>query len=206
MPAGDPVLGSSRGDRQLLGNDLKDSNASSACPRLSDHPRTGAPRQGVTDVPTHEGPITWDICPEPKHPRSPSVKCFRLRGLCFVCTRPALPPNGSLYHLGVKPFGCRLSDGEDERTPGRSLRSPPVAREACLSRGLPRRAAGARRTPQTLLLRLPRDAKAGPPAGDAPRKLERIPASAKATGACDSILVMPTISRFLGLDMLANAT
>ncbi len=28
MPAGEPVLGSSGGDRQLLGNDLKDSNAS----------------------------------------------------------------------------------------------------------------------------------------------------------------------------------
>ena len=29
MPAGDPVLGNSRGDRQLLRNDVKDSNASS---------------------------------------------------------------------------------------------------------------------------------------------------------------------------------
>jgi hypothetical protein len=26
------------------------------------------PQRGVTYVPRHEGPITWDICPEPRHP------------------------------------------------------------------------------------------------------------------------------------------
>ena len=42
MPAGEPVLGSSSGNRQLLGDDLKNSDASyGTCPRLSAHPRTG---------------------------------------------------------------------------------------------------------------------------------------------------------------------
>ena len=46
MPAGDPVLGSSRGDRQLLRNDLKDSNASSGHARDSSaHPRTSRARR-----------------------------------------------------------------------------------------------------------------------------------------------------------------
>ena len=89
MPAGEPVLGSSSGDRQLLGNDLKDSNASMRhardCQPTPGQARTGDRRSdtrsarasaanaglGVTYVPTHERPITWDICPDPRHPRSP---------------------------------------------------------------------------------------------------------------------------------------
>jgi hypothetical protein len=103
MPAGDPVLGGSCGNGQLLGNDLKDSNASSGHARdCSPTPGQAAPgdrrcgtrsarasattagtpssasRQGVTDVPTHEGPITWDICPEPRHPRSPLRKSLQI--------------------------------------------------------------------------------------------------------------------------------
>jgi len=42
MPAGDPVLGSSRSDRQLLRNDLKNSNASSG------HARDCSPTPGQT--------------------------------------------------------------------------------------------------------------------------------------------------------------
>ena len=46
MPAGDPVLGSSRGDRQLLGNDLEDSNTSSGHARdCQPHPRTSRARR-----------------------------------------------------------------------------------------------------------------------------------------------------------------
>ena len=83
MPAGEPVLGSSRGDRQLLGNDLKNSNASKRHARDSQPtPGQGAPgdrrsgvalrappprrppqpqhhpNPGVTHVPSHERPIT----------------------------------------------------------------------------------------------------------------------------------------------------
>jgi len=87
MPAGEPVLGSSRGDRQLLRHDLKNSNASSGhardCQPTPGQARTGDRRSGtrsartsattaglgVTYVPRHEGHITWDICREPRHLR-----------------------------------------------------------------------------------------------------------------------------------------
>src|SRR5207237_2058558 len=100
MPAGEPVLGSSRGDRQLLGNNLKNSNASKRhahdCQPTPGQARTGDRRSGTrparasatnaglaaTYVPTHEGPITWDICPEPTHPRSPLVMS---RDMCLTC-------------------------------------------------------------------------------------------------------------------------
>jgi hypothetical protein len=76
MPAGEPVLGSSRGDRQLLRHDLKNSNASSGhardCQPTPGQARTGDRRSGtrsarasattaglgVTYVPRHEGHIT----------------------------------------------------------------------------------------------------------------------------------------------------
>jgi hypothetical protein len=92
MPAGKPVLGSSSGDRQLLGNDLKDSNASLRhardCQPTPGQERTGDRRSGTrsarasatnaglgeTYVPTHEGRITWDICREPRHP---PLRCLR---------------------------------------------------------------------------------------------------------------------------------
>ena len=91
MPAGEPVLGSGLGDRQLLGDDLEDSNASTRHPRTVRPPpddpapaiaaaaspyglglrddRRNPLTLGVTYVPTHQGPITWDICPEPRHPQ-----------------------------------------------------------------------------------------------------------------------------------------
>ena len=86
MPAGEPVLGSSRGDRQLLRHDLKDSNASSGhardrqptpgrrapgdrrCGTRSARASATTAGLGVTYVPRHEGRITWDICREPRHP------------------------------------------------------------------------------------------------------------------------------------------
>jgi hypothetical protein len=86
MPAGEPVLGSSSGDRQLLGNDLKNSNASMRhardCRPTPGQARTDARRSDTrsarasatnasldaTYVPTHERPNTCDICPEPRHP------------------------------------------------------------------------------------------------------------------------------------------
>ncbi len=44
MPAGDPVLGGSRSDRQLLGNDLKNSDMSSGhAPDCSPTPGRTAP-------------------------------------------------------------------------------------------------------------------------------------------------------------------
>ena len=93
MPAGDPELGRSRGDRQLLGNDLKNSNTRSGhardCPptpgqaapgdrryglalrapppRRPPQPQAPTHPPGVTYVPTHEGHITWDIRREPRH-------------------------------------------------------------------------------------------------------------------------------------------
>jgi hypothetical protein len=86
VPTGDPVLGCSIGDRQLLGHHLEDSNASSGHARdCSPTPERRAPSDrrsgtrsartsattaglGVIYVPTHERPITWDICREPRHP------------------------------------------------------------------------------------------------------------------------------------------
>ena len=86
MPAGEPALGSSSSNRRLLGNDLKDSDASSGhardCQPTPGQARTGDRRSGprfarasatnaglgATHVPTHERPITWDICREPRHP------------------------------------------------------------------------------------------------------------------------------------------
>jgi hypothetical protein len=35
--------------------------------RLRDGYRDPKPEPGVTYVPTHERPITWDTCPEPRH-------------------------------------------------------------------------------------------------------------------------------------------
>ena len=76
MPAREPVLGSSSGDRQLPGNDLNDSNASRRhardCQPTPGQARTGDRRSGtrsarasapnaglaVTHVPTHQRPIT----------------------------------------------------------------------------------------------------------------------------------------------------
>src|ERR1700677_5029483 len=118
MPTGDPVLGSSRGDRQLLRNDLKDSNASSGhardCRPTAGQAAPGDRRCGTrsarasattagtsartepgeTYVPTHEGRITWDICPDPRHPRSPSVQsakwliCRDLRSSILLPNEP----------------------------------------------------------------------------------------------------------------------
>ena len=87
MPTGDPVLGSSRGHRQLLGDDLKNSDTSlghagDCSPAPGRRARRSPLRRrptgsacattaglGVTYVPTHERPITWDICPEPRQER-----------------------------------------------------------------------------------------------------------------------------------------
>src|SRR4051794_8678329 len=90
VPAGDPILGGSRADRQLLGRDLKNGDASSGhasdCsptpgrrarrallrvairalpPRRP--PNLTRPWPGVTYVARHQGPITWDISPEARH-------------------------------------------------------------------------------------------------------------------------------------------
>jgi hypothetical protein len=83
VPVGEPILGSSS-DGQLVGNDLENSNTGSRHARKG-HPRLGGtpaaahsgsalraspPRLAaalVTYVPTHERPITWDICSEPTH-------------------------------------------------------------------------------------------------------------------------------------------
>src|SRR5436305_14804770 len=101
MPAGEPVLGSSRGDRQLLGNDLKTRNASNRhardCQPTPGQAAPGDRRSGTrsarasatnaglaaTYVPTHEGPITWDICREPRHPPSSIGKAAVNQRLCL---------------------------------------------------------------------------------------------------------------------------
>src|SRR4051794_15352067 len=88
MPAGDPVRGGSRGDRQLVGNDLKDSDTSTGHARASNPPGRRARRSplrhslrsrlrddrrnlnptrpGVTYVPRHEGriPETYVLNPD----------------------------------------------------------------------------------------------------------------------------------------------
>ena len=92
MPTGVPVLGSGLSNGGLFGNDLENSDASTghardcqttpgqarpaiaaAAPpsglRLRNDRRSLASTEpGVTYVPTHERPITWDLCPEPRHP------------------------------------------------------------------------------------------------------------------------------------------
>ena len=92
MPAGEPVLGGGSGHGQLLGNDLENSDTGSGhardCSPTPGQRTPGDRRSGarsaracattagtstqttpdVTYVPTHEGRITWDICPEPRHP------------------------------------------------------------------------------------------------------------------------------------------
>ena len=104
MPAGEPVLGSGSSNGQLVGDDLENSNAGSG------HPRQGGPAPDaarrsplrpalrarastatagkdlnpsladVTHVPRHERPITWDICPEPRHRRSRLLACLLQQG------------------------------------------------------------------------------------------------------------------------------
>ena len=132
MPAGEPVLGSSRGDRQLLGHDLENSNTRSGhardCPptpgqatpgdrrcgvalrapppRRPPQPQAPTPPPGETYVPTHEGPITWDICREPTHPRSPSRKpCSCYRVLRSRQIRGGTTSATSLAS-GTRPRGC----------------------------------------------------------------------------------------------------
>ena len=114
MPAGEPVLGSSSGNRQLLGNNLKDSNASMRhardCQATPGQARTGDRRSGTrsarasatnaglgeTHVPTHEGPITWDICRELRHRRRGGDSNPRWTESPYRFSRPAhstaLPP------------------------------------------------------------------------------------------------------------------
>ena len=61
---------------------------------------------GVTYVPTHEGPITWDICREPTHPRSPSRKpCSCYRVLRSRQIRGGTTSATSLAS-GTRPRGC----------------------------------------------------------------------------------------------------
>ena len=91
MPAGVPVLGSGLSNGGLFGNDLENSDASTGHARDCQttpgqaRPPIAAPASpsgrrlrndrrclartepGVTDVPRHQRPITWDICPEPRH-------------------------------------------------------------------------------------------------------------------------------------------
>src|SRR3954449_1403002 len=89
MPAREPVLGSSVGDRRLVGNNLQDSDVSTGHARHANPPtgwrrsrsgialRAPPPRrpapatsesgQGVTYVPTHERPITCDISRDAGH-------------------------------------------------------------------------------------------------------------------------------------------
>ncbi len=102
MPAGDPVLGRSRGHRQLLGHDLKNGDASSGHARdCSPTPgrhapgdRRSGPRSarasattaglGVTYAPRHQGHITWDICPEARHPGGLGVICREISSMSQV--------------------------------------------------------------------------------------------------------------------------
>jgi len=106
MPAGDPVLGCSRGNRQLLGHDLKNGDASSGHARdCSPTPgrrapgdRHSGPRSArasattaglrVTYVPRHQGHITWDIRREPRHPLSAVKPSVRLHKPC-PCSNPS---------------------------------------------------------------------------------------------------------------------
>ena len=76
MPAGDPVLGSGSGDRQLLGNDLEDSNTRSGhardCPPTPGQAAPGDRRCGTrsartstTTAGTLLNPATGcDLCPD----------------------------------------------------------------------------------------------------------------------------------------------
>ena len=73
MPAGEPVLGSSRGDRQLLGNDLKNSNTSTRhardCQPTPGQARAGDRRSGTRPplAPPRRppaAPTRCDLCPD----------------------------------------------------------------------------------------------------------------------------------------------
>jgi hypothetical protein len=99
---------------------LKDSNASMGhardCQPTPGQARTGDRRSGtrsarasatnaglgVTYVPTHERPITWDICPEPRHPRSPlsGLPCSCSRSADFGVRRHVRPPRRSSTPVG----------------------------------------------------------------------------------------------------------
>ena len=71
MPAGEPVLGSSRGDRQLLGNDLKNSNTSSGhardCPPTPGQARPAIAAPALAPLAPPRRPperARCDLCPE----------------------------------------------------------------------------------------------------------------------------------------------
>jgi hypothetical protein len=166
MPAGEPVLGSGSGHRPLPGRDLENSDASTRHPRTVSPPpddargdrrcglalRAPPPRRpprhqlqpdpGVTYVPTHEGRITWDICPEPRHL---PLRCVMSRDMCLGClgtwvsalgARPAAGPSVLVAPLA----GVRLQDLEmrvDELEPlilrkrSRPRTSRPSSSRAC---------------------------------------------------------------------------
>ena len=84
MPAGEPVLGSSSGDRQLLGNDLKDSNASMRhardCQPTPGQARTGDRRSGTRSA------------------RASATTAGTLLNPATGCDR--CPDSSATYHLG----------------------------------------------------------------------------------------------------------
>ena len=80
MPAGEPVLGSSRGHRQLLGHDLKNSNASSG------HARDCSPTPGRR---ARRSPL------RPRPPARASATTAGNLWRCDLC-----PETSGTYHLG----------------------------------------------------------------------------------------------------------
>ena len=175
MAARDPVLGSSRGDRQLLRNDLKDSNASSGHAR-DRSPTPGqaapgdrrcstrsarasattaatppsAPRQGVTHVPTHERPITWDISPNPDTSSGIRSGCkshnFRSPEHGIHSASPPLQMSGSCGTArccAQRADNCvppRVPRGHAQRTEPRIQRATAGIAERLVQRGATRRA------------------------------------------------------------------
>jgi hypothetical protein len=102
MPAGVPVLGSSGSDRQLVGEDLENSNAGSRHARQGG-PDPRHPPSPLCDVSGHASHVSRDITPpSPLEPAGPLGK--RLRGLTrgrrrrsvAVSERPVLKRDGPM--------------------------------------------------------------------------------------------------------------
>ena len=94
-------------------------------------PETSARTEpGGTYVPTHEGPITWDICRDPRHPRSPSEKAtisgvFLLRAAGRSgWIAPVVPVRCTTCPPGRSRFRCCVGTADDEQPAGVEAGAP----------------------------------------------------------------------------------